>query len=327
MDSRLASRWHVREPISLPSIETEASPPSARVGVTVAICTFRRPSIVKAVESVTRQRLPADVAMRILVIDNDATPSAKELIEEARAKTSVEIDYRHVRGQNISVARNAALDATSTPLLAFLDDDEYAAPDWLSNLIALRQGAEAVFGACEANYPDDAPSWLRTCDFHSNRLPENGRIIDTGYTSNVLIDMGFVRASGLAFDPLLGETGGEDTLFFHALHKGGGTLRYAPSAVVHEDVVASRLNLTWVRLRRYRAGQAYAMMLYRFDRRAYRRAVASAPLKILACLLISFVTMFASSRALWWLMRGVFHLGVVSYALGARLHREYRRSA
>jgi succinoglycan biosynthesis protein ExoM len=311
----------------LPSIETEGSALSARVGVTVAICTFRRPSIVKAVESVARQRLPPDIAMRILVIDNDATPSAKGLIEDVCAKTSVEIDYSHVSGQNISIARNAALDATSTPLLAFLDDDEYAAPDWLANLIALQQGAEAVFGPCEAIYPDDAPSWLGTCDFHSNRLPENDRIIDTGYTSNVLIDMGFVRRNGLKFDPLLGETGGEDTMFFHALHRRGGALRYAPRAVVHEDVVSSRLNLTWVRLRRYRAGQVYAMMLYRFDRRAYQRAVRSAPLKILAGLLRSGVTIFSPARALWWLMRGVFHLGVLSYGLGAKLHREYRRSA
>jgi succinoglycan biosynthesis protein ExoM len=311
----------------LPNIEAEGSASSARVGVTVAICTFRRSSIIKAVESVARQNLPADIAMRILVIDNDATPSAKDSIENIRAKTSVEIDYCHVPGQNISIARNAALDAATTPLLAFLDDDEYAAPDWLANLIALQQGAEAVFGPCEAIYPDNAPSWLKAGDFHSNRLPQNDRIIDTGYTSNVLIDIGFVRRNGLKFDPLLGETGGEDTMFFHALHKRGGALRYAPRAVVYEDVVSSRLNLTWVRLRRYRAGQVYAMMLHRFDGGAYRWAVGSAPLKILACLLMSGATILSPARALWWLMRGVFHLGVLSYGLGAKLHREYRRSA
>ena len=99
--------------------------------------------------------------------------------------------------------------------------------------------------------------------------------------------------------------------------KAGGTLRYAPEAIVHEDVVASRLNLTWVRLRRYRAGQVYAMMLHRFDGRAYWWAVWSAPLKILFCLLMSVVTILSPPRALWWLMRGVFHFGVLSYGLGA----------
>ena len=103
----------------MPSIETEGSASSARVGVTVAICTFRRPSIVKAVESVARQRLPPDIAMRILVIDNDATPSAKDLIEDVRAKTSVEIDYSHVsRPEHIDCAQcRARCDLDAAPCL------------------------------------------------------------------------------------------------------------------------------------------------------------------------------------------------------------------
>ncbi|MBV9754862.1 MAG: glycosyltransferase [Hyphomicrobiales bacterium] len=297
------------------------------MGVTVAICTFRRPSVTKAVKSVARQKLPPNIAMRILVIDNDATPSAKDLIEDLHATSPVKIEYMHVPGQNISVARNAALGAATTRMLAFLDDDEYAAPDWLANLFALSEGAQAVFGPCEATYPDDAPSWMKAGDYHSNRIRRSRRAIDTGYTSNVLIDMEFVRLNGLKFDPALGQTGGEDTMFFHAFHKSGGTLRYAPQAIVHEEVVSSRLNLTWIRLRRYRAGQVYAMMLYRFSRRSYRRAVCTAPVKIFACLFMYGLLIFSPARALWWLMRGFFHLGVLSFGLGAEVHREYRRNA
>ncbi len=65
-------------------------------------------------------------------------------------------------------------------------------------------------------------------------------------------------------------------MFFHAMHKNGGRLGYAPDAIVYEEVVPSRLNLAWVLRRRYRAGQVYAMMFERFDRRAYRRAAWSA---------------------------------------------------
>ena len=309
----------------MPGREAENFPPGEPADVTVAICTFRRPSVVQAVESVTRQRLPAGLRLRVLVIDNDASPSAKKLIDQARAKSSVDIEYHHAPGQNISIARNAALEKCATELLAFLDDDEYAPPDWLANLVLSRQGAEAVFGPCEALYPDGTPSWLRLGDFHSNRLERPG-IIDTGYTSNVLIDMEFVHRHGLAFDPLLGESGGEDTMFFRALHWSGGRLRYAPKAVVHEKVVASRLNLTRIRLRRYRAGQVYALMLHRFDRRAYLLALMTAPLKVVACVIMSGASLFKPGRAPWWLMRGVFHFGVLSFGLGAKLHREYQRS-
>ena len=308
-------------------MESEDSRSAARIAVTVCICTFRRPSVLRAVESVARQKLPPAIAMRVLVVDNDASPSAKDAIEEFRATTSAEIGYRHAPGQNISIARNAALDATSTPWLAFLDDDEYASSDWLAKLVAARQGAEAVFGPCEAIYRDDAPSWIKSGDYHSNRILHPGKTIDTGYTSNALIDMGFVRRKGLAFDPALGETGGEDTMFFHAMHKNGGRLGYAPDAIVHEEVAPTRLNLAWVLRRRYRAGQVYAMMFERFDRRAYRRTAWSSLPKILACLLMSGATIFSPVRALWWLMRGVFHFGVLSYALGASVHREYRSTA
>ena len=307
-------------------IDAEDPRRAKRMGVTVAICTYRRASIIKAVESVARQRLPPNIAMRILVIDNDATPTAKDMIEDLRDK----LWWRSSTGTfPARTYRLRAMPLSMRPRRRF-------SPSWMmmnmrrpiGSPISSRfgQGAEVVFGPCEAIYPNDAPYWLKAGDYHSNRIPRHHRTIDTGYTSNVLVDMEFVRLNGLKFDPALGETGGEDTMFFHALHKRGGTLRYAPKAVVHENVVASRLNLTWVRLRRYRAGQVYAMMLYRFSHRAYRRAIWTAPVKILACLFMSCLLIFRPAGALWWLMRGAFHVGVLSFGLGAKVHREYRRS-
>jgi succinoglycan biosynthesis protein ExoM len=262
--------------------------------------------------------------MRILVIDNDASPTAKEAIEEFRARTTVETEYRHAPGGNISIARNAALKGTPTRWLAFLDDDEYASTDWLANLVRFREGVTAVFGPCEAIYADSAPSWVKIGDYHSNRISDRKRPIDTGYTSNVLIDMDFVRRHALAFDPALGRTGGEDTMFFHAIYSKGGALRYAADAVAYEEVVKSRLNIGWVWRRRYRAGQVYAMMFRRFDRSAYRRIAWTAAPKILACLIMAGATIYAPAHALWWLMRGTFHCGVLSYGLGASVLQEYR---
>ena len=184
-----------------------------------------------------------------------------------------------------------------------------------------------MFGPCEAIYRYDAPSWIKSGDYHSNRILHPGKTIDTGYTSNVLIDMGFVRRKGLAFDPALGETGGEDTMFFHAMHKNGGRLGYAPDAIVYEEVAPTRLNLAWVLRRRYRAGQVYAMMFERFDRSVFRRVAVGAVPKILACLTMAGVTILNPARAMWWLMRGVFHFGVLSYSLGAGVHREYGTTA
>jgi succinoglycan biosynthesis protein ExoM len=324
MDSHVAFPAEQALPQPEPKRDVGEAGAPAGDAVTVCICTFRRPSLRHALEGVAAQILPSDASFRILVIDNDVGPTASNIVAHFRADAGIDVEYRHAPAQNISIARNAGLDAATTPWLAFLDDDEYASAHWLGNLFAARNGANAIFGPCEAIYGKETPSWIRKGDYHSNRLPTQGGPIDTGYTSNVLIDMDFVRRCGLRFDEALGRTGGEDTMFFHAMYRKGGALAYSADAVVSEHVVASRLNLRWIVTRKYRAGQVYAMMLSSFDAASYRRAFWTAPLKIAACAVISAVTAFRADRAMWWLMRGVFHAGVLSYLLGARVCQEYR---
>jgi hypothetical protein len=106
---------------------------------------------------------------------------------------------------------------------------------------------------------------------------------------------------------------------FHA----GGVLAYAPSATVFEDVATSRLNLTWIATHRFRSGQTYAMMFQRFNAAAYRSLCWQTPFKVLTCAAMSIVTVPAPTRAMWWLVRGIFHCGAMSYALGVPMYREY----
>ena len=296
---------------------------SEKIELTVCICTFRRPSLFSTIDSIAKQAALTNANIRILVVDNDSEPTASSVTSEFRIRTNIPVDYKHVPGQNISTARNAGLDTATTPWLAFVDDDEYVSANWLAELVASRNAANAVFGPCEAIYDDRTPDWIKQGDYHSNRITETKRIT-TGYTSNVLIDMSFVRRHGLRFDPELGRTGGEDTMFFHAMYRKGGVLRYASCAVVYERVVSSRVSLAWIVRRRYRAGQVRALVSHRFDRAEYRRLAWTAPFKVATCAIMSFFTILSRSRFMWWLMRGVFHGGTISYALGASIHEEYR---
>jgi succinoglycan biosynthesis protein ExoM len=293
--------------------------------VTVCVCTFRRASVSDALESIAKQELPPGISAGIVVVDNDVEPTAKEAVEAFRQRSAAHVIYRHAPAQNISIARNAGLDACASRWLAFMDDDESARSDWLANLLSARFGAHAVFGECQAIYGADAPAWIKRGDYHSNRVPLHRTPIDTGYTANVLIDMDFVRRHGLRFDLTLGQSGGEDTIFFHAMFRKGGVLTYAAAAVVYEDVVASRATIDWIAARKYRAGQVYAMMFKRFDRRAYRRLQFLAPFKTIFCVARSLSTIGHPSRAMWWVMRGVFHFGVLCFGLNAKVHQEYGR--
>jgi succinoglycan biosynthesis protein ExoM len=297
-----------------------------QLAVTVCICTFRRASILDAIESLARQDLPKGLSFRILVIDNDDAPTAKEVITNFCIKSRIHIDYRHAPGRNISIARNAALDATNSRWIAFIDDDERAASDWLMKLLSAATGAHAIFGPSLALYGQGVPSWIRAGDYHSNRVPDTENPILTGYTSNALIDMEFVRKHGLRFDLALGRTGGEDSRFFYALHRKGGVLRYAPDAIVYEPVVPQRANVRWIAGRRYRAGQVHTMIFRDFDKPKFWKIALTAPLKISACIFVSVATALSPKVAMWWLMRGIFHLGTLSSAIGASVYEEYSSS-
>jgi succinoglycan biosynthesis protein ExoM len=293
--------------------------------ITVCICTFRRPSLLRTIDSITTQSVNGALAA-ILVIDNDDSPSAREAIESREPNAQVDIKYLHAPARNISVARNAALDAVTTPWLAFIDDDEYASSDWLHRLSLERHGAHAIFGLSKAIYSSSAPQWIIEGDYHSNyvlnRVP-----INTGYTSNALIDVEFVRKNALRFDPQLGTTGGEDTIFFHHMFRAGGVLKYSPHAVAYEEVIPSRLNFWWVAKRRFRVGQVYAMMFHRFNLVDYRTVVWSAPVKVSSCVAMAAVMIWRPNRAIWWLMRSIFHAGSLSFALGIKLYEEYRTAS
>ena len=231
--------------------------------VTVCICTYRRPRLMAAVRSIIEQKDLGSSIPKIVVVDNDDTPSARARLHAFCEAQNVDVTYVHAPAHNISIARNAAIDATTTRWLAFIDDDEVAAPNWIARLCAARHSAVAVFGISLAVYPGGTASWIKRGDFHSNFILDKERPIKTGYSSNVIIDLDFVRRHKLRFDISLGQTGGEDTLFFYSIYGHGGTLKFAPDAVVYDDVAPSRLSFRWIATRKFRGGQVYAMM---FDR-------------------------------------------------------------
>lgn len=293
-----------------------------RIGVDICICTFRRPSLELTLASVAAQVLPAGVRMRVIVADNDDMPSRRAQITAAAAALGLELTYVHAPARNISVARNACLDAADAGWIAFIDDDEVASPEWLGSLLAARAEHDIVFGVSQARYPDPAtPGWVKRGDFHSNRIAGNDAAWN-GYTANVLIDRSLVTAHGLRFAVELGQTGGEDTMFFFDAYRAGARFGYAPAAIVHEDTPIARARLRWLALRRFRSGQIHHLLL----RRQGGSRLATLPVataKALACFAQGALNLPWPSRAAAAVLRGMLHMGVVASILGRAPYREY----
>jgi succinoglycan biosynthesis protein ExoM len=289
---------------------------SGYASVDVAVCTYRRPSLEATLRSLACQALPPGLKIRVIVADNDETASARALVERVMSEVGLDYTYVHAPARNISVARNACLATASAPLLAFIDDDEEASPTWLANLLQRlnEDDADVVLGPVRAIYQEDAPSWLRDADLHSIRpVRRAGRSIETGYTCNVL----FVRSSAvdLEFNPELGRSGGEDTMFFDQMHRRGARLSFAPTAVVTEIVIAPRARLDWLLKRSFRTGQTHARIL-KARGGAKGGDAAIAVMKIVYCAGAAGLNAFSPARRSRALVRGALHCGVVGSLLG-----------
>ncbi|MDB5662686.1 MAG: hypothetical protein JWN59_1024 [Sphingomonas bacterium] len=290
------------------------------LSVTICLCTFRRNSIAATLASIGRQQAVGPEALPVIVVDNDEDSRGRERIEAAAAVAGVELLYVHAPARNISNARNAALDSVETRWAAFIDDDEEAAQDWLAELMAGRAAAEAVIGRSHALYGPDLPSWAADCDFHSNRIA--GRA-DNAYTSNALLDMVFVNAHHLRFRLDLGQTGGEDTMFFRALAEAGGRIAYCPQSVVFEPVPAQRATMRWVLRRRFRAGQTHGLVLQEHDCRGFDRLAFSAGLKLTAAAVMAVATIPGTVASRRWAARAALHAGALAYRVRPSILREY----
>lgn len=296
---------------------TGGSPPGA--DVSLCICTFRRAHVVETLASVAASTRPHPWR-DIIVIDNDDTPSARDLVTGAAARLGLQLRHVHAPARNISIARNAALDSADTRWIAFLDDDETVCPDWLHRLLGCAEGTAAVVGRTMALYPEGAPRWLAQCDFHSAAM--NGRA-ESAYTGNSLIDRHFARDHGIAFDETLGRTGGEDTMFFRQLHDAGGRIAYCADSVVLEPVPPQRAQMKWILRRKFRSGQTHAEMLGRTERPARPLLGAKSVAKAAYCGLRATASLGSPSGWRQWLARGTLHAGIVAHSLGFGVLEEY----
>jgi succinoglycan biosynthesis protein ExoM len=303
------------------------SEPPADV-ITVALCTFRRPAVRDALASLAGQDLPQGWRMHIIVADNDDAPSAQEIVQRMAAKLELELSYVHAPARNISTARNACLDVCDSRFLAFMDDDEIAAPDWLARLLdrARVSRAGVVLGPVNSIYPSAAPDWMSSADTHSTRpVWVRGRI-QTGYTCNVLLDRDDPALSGLRFDTGFGVSGGEDSDFFGRYFAKGGQFAFAEDAVIHEEVPLDRATLRWLLMRRFRMGQTHVDI---FSRRqtALLARLAFFPMaagKFCATAALGFLFLAAPKRGVPQIMRAALHLGVMARLLGLSRLQIYR---
>jgi glycosyltransferase involved in cell wall biosynthesis len=114
--------------------------------VTVVIPTRnRRRHLADALSSALSQTGPT---LEVVVVDEASTDGTREFLERVGdARVTVR---RHSPPKGVAAARNAALENARTDWIAFLDDDDVWAPEWLHTALTAAQGRAAglVYGSC-----------------------------------------------------------------------------------------------------------------------------------------------------------------------------------
>ena len=228
--------------------------------IDLGIATFRRPALLsKLLDSLAVLNVPTNHGLRVIVADNDAEQSAKEVIESRRSDFPFEILYLTVEARGISYARNSILDSIESDYIGFLDDDETVGPDWLKDMLGAigTDNADVVFGPVKGILPEDAPVWAR--DHPSFRRPSkpSGTGVSFGATNNALFKSKIVVQDQMRFSSAYALTGGEDTEFFSRVHDQGYKMVWCADAKAEENIPIERLRIRWVLLRGFRGGQSY----------------------------------------------------------------------
>ncbi|WP_432382735.1 glycosyltransferase family 2 protein [Duganella sp. P38] len=225
--------------------------------VTICIASIGRESLLQTLRSLQQNDL-STVNLDIIIADDSGKDAVVQLI--AGEKWSLSIQVVTAGGRNVALARNRCLEAARGDYLAFIDDDELAAPDWLANLVRLAEerGADAVFGPVDAIFPANTPEWMRRAGPFIKRPGARGAAVTTGSTCNALVRHDFVRKHGLHFREQFGRSGGEDTDFFARMSALGALMLASDDAFLSEHVPAERLRLADLRRRYTRGGQTYA---------------------------------------------------------------------
>ena len=228
--------------------------------VAVIVPTLRRPeSLGRALRSLFAQTGVADRIAAVVVVDNDPTGSAAATVDSLRGQSPWALTYVHAPQPGVATARNAGLAATDAPLIAFLDDDEAAAPGWLAALIEAQSatGADAVFGPITGRAPDAKP-WLKPWleRFFGREGPARTGLIDHPFgCGNSLMVRSTALPGPAPFDAGTDQAGGEDDALFAALAARGGRFGWAADARVEEFAPAHRATLNYALARAFAYGQ------------------------------------------------------------------------
>ncbi len=282
--------------------------------VTVIIPTKNRPEMLSAcVQSLARQDYPRGRWNAVVVNDGGAEPS-RELVESIGGSSP--FTWVTVPARGPAAARNRGARDSGADLLAFLDDDCRAEPNWLREMAGglAATPCQACMGRTLNLFPDNRPAkaYQFFMEFYRDyaRLP-NGDLYLVMSNNAVYRREAFAALGG--FHEGFALPGAEDLELSHRMAARGFRQGYLPQAVVrHANCRTARAYLR----QQYQYGRGYARMSANLNRDGIPRNVGQRRrpqfhLALLGAML---------RRGPGWRESGLIWCGILAHSAGMRSH-------
>ncbi len=231
--------------------------------ILIGVVTFRRPiMLAMLLDSLASQSLVGKgPSIELCVVDNDAERSAAVVVDAKTPGLPFSVTYLCEPRRGIPFARNRVLEhglERQALWIAFIDDDETAAEDWLESLhrIAREAGADALQGPVRYVAQAGTPRWLtEDLDARSCRMTRRREASPKAKlsTRNLLMSTRLASELGLRFDESFALSGGSDIDFFYRAHLLGAKNLWTNRALVTEMIPAARLSLGFQLQRAFRS--------------------------------------------------------------------------
>jgi glycosyltransferase involved in cell wall biosynthesis len=218
--------------------------------ISVCICTFKRENLLRLLlEKLEDQTTEGLFTYSAVVADNDSSESAKGVVAEFCSTHRLAVTYCVEPQQNIALARNMAVQHASGDFIAFMDDDEFPADDWLCALFKACEahGVAGILGPVIPYYESEPPQWVKKGGFFDRPAYKTGYKLNwaESRTGNVLFRKDLLNGVATPFRPEF-DTGGEDVDFFFRMKEKGCAFVWCNEAIVYEEVPSSRCNRSYL---------------------------------------------------------------------------------
>ena len=286
--------------------------------ISVCICTYRRPELLeKLLNALEGQDSGGVFTYSAVVVDNDHMGSAEKTVQDFIARSSIFISYHVEPEQNIALARNKAVENATGEFIAFVDDDEVPARNWLINLYTALEEfrADGVLGPVVPFYEVDPPKWVVRGEFYERPSHRSGEVLDWTHTrtGNVLLRSSIFSTKQNLFRPEFG-SGGEDRDFFKRMIAKRFRFVWCAEALVHEAVTADRCTRSFMLRRALLRGQ-----LPHFTTIDCMKSLLAVPLYTVS---LPFLLIIAHHLFMKYLIKDFDHIGRILSFCGVNLIKD-----